>query len=470
MTAVADLLVVGAGPAGLSAALAATRQGLDVVMVDEQPRPGGQILRQPPETFEVAGRGAPSSGARGRSMLAEAVAAERISWHQATTAWGVFDPANGDGVLTLAVHAAGESHRLHGRSLVVATGAYDLPLAFPGWTLPGVMTAGGVQAATKGQQLLPASRFVLAGSHPLLLVVADQLLGAGAEIAGIAFAPALPALGDALRGARALAADARSAGELAGALARLRRARVPLRFGATVTAAEGEEAVERVRIADRRGGERSVACDGLVLGYGFLPATELARQAGCALEWRAAAGGWVVAHDELMRTSRPRVFVAGEPAGVGGAVQAAAEGALAALGAATDLGRRPPASAVRRARADRRAARRFSTAVQRLFPSPTGRAVVGLLTDGTVVCRCEDVTAGTVRGLLADNPHIASINSVKLACRTGMGSCQGRCCERSVAELTAAARGGGPAAAGTFTARAPVKPVPLRVLAELPPG
>jgi NADPH-dependent 2,4-dienoyl-CoA reductase/sulfur reductase-like enzyme len=474
----ADLLVVGAGPAGLAGALAAARQGLEVLVVDEQAEPGGQIFRRPAGAPAGA---VPRAYAWGAELLAQAMAHPRIRWRAGATAWGVFgaDPearvdGRGDAALTLAVHGDAGPAELPGRALLVATGAYDLPPAFPGWTLPGVMTAGGVQALVKGQEVVPAGRVVLAGSHPLLLVVADQLLAAGVELAEVAVAGALPSLRGLACAVRAVPGHGPALAELARALARLRAARVPVRLGAIAARAEGNERIERVRLAPVRGGElgrgpeRTVACDALVLGYGFQPATELARQAGCRLAWHAASG-WVVAHDAAMRTSRRGVYVAGEPTGVAGAEQSRAEGELAGLAVAADLAGRAAGEEERAARARLRHARRLSAAVERLFPPPPSAVRRRLLTDEAIACRCEDVAAGAIRAVLAANPDVTEVNPLKLACRAGMGPCQGRYCERSIAELAAEARGLEVPAAGVFTAQAPVKPVPLHAVAGVTP-
>lgn len=480
-----DIAIVGAGPAGMAAALAAAEHGLHPVVVDEQRRPGGQIFRQPPEQFSDVAHAGSSSDRWGRELLARCAAEPRIAWMHETTAWAVFHddepsaPASRDSArparVRLAVHGPGGEPALSARALLIATGAYDLPVAFPGWTLPGVFTAGGAQAFVKSQRLLPARRLVLAGSHPLLLMVADQLLSAGAEIAELAITRGLPTLQEARAGLRAVPGNGALLREAAAAVQRLRRAHVPIRRRTIISRADGETSVQSVRVApvDRgwrpTGPGRDLACDGLVLGYGFVASTELARQAGCATHWNPDAGGWVVTHDDEMRTSRPSVYVAGEPAGVTGAEQAAAEGRLAGVTIAIDLAatsRSSVAASLAATRRQLRAARRFSSVVQRTFAPRLG-ALGALATDDTLVCRCELVRARTIRTLLRETPHISTINAVKLETRAGMGPCQGRYCQGTVAALTAAARGCSAAEVGAFTARAPIKPVPLRALANL---
>lgn len=467
----AEIAIVGAGPAGLAAAIELDRAGADVVLVDEQPRPGGQIYRQPPEAFAVSRSPSGRSYAVGGRLLTEAAALQHVRRLQDTTAWGAFDI--GQGGVTLALSAAGQVERIRARQLLIAAGAYDLPVAFPGWTLPGVLTAGGVQAFVKSQRMLPGRRFVLAGAHPLLLVVAGQLLAAGGEVAAVALAQPRPTAARGLTDLARMRGSWSNLRDLAGPLARLRRARVPLLFSTLPLAAEGSDAVEAVRLAsvDRdwriREAGRLVDCDTLVTGFGFVPSSELAGQAGCATRWDEEAGGWVVEHDEWMRTSLGVVGVAGEVTGIAGAAQAIEEGRLAALGTLLALDALDRAAAERRAEPIRRrlgSRRRFSALVRSRFALPA-EALGSLLTDETVVCRCEGITRGELQRALADHRHLGTLDAVKLLTRTGMGPCQGRMCQATVTRIAAAATGRSPAALGPYRARPPLKPLALDALA-----
>jgi len=469
-----DLVIVGAGPAGLTAAVTAADHGLSVLVVDEQRRPGGQIFRQPPPEFQEPVR-VPGAYRWGRALLRDCEQRTDISWRFSTTAYGVLrDDDDPDG-LRLALYRAEGPELVRARRLLVATGAYDLPVAFPGWTLPGVLTAGGVQTLLKSQRLLAARRLVLAGSHPLLLLVADQLRAAGAEIAEVAFARGLPRPQEALAALPAVPGHLRLLTESAAAAARLIAARVPIRTHTIVTAAIGADRVTRVALApvDRHwrvtGPRRTVAADALVIGYGFAPSTELARQAGCRLRWDSPAGGWVVAHDQRMRTSAAGVYVAGEPTGVAGADQARAQGRLAGLAIVDDLrpgGRAVPERELAAARRAVQAAARFSRVVQRMF-APRREALAALAAPETVVCRCELVTRADLDRTLEAHPYLSSVNAVKLECRTGMGPCQGRYCETTVATVLSRTRGLPASQLGHFHAHLPVKPVPLEALTTL---
>ncbi|HEX5594477.1 MAG TPA: NAD(P)/FAD-dependent oxidoreductase [Micromonosporaceae bacterium] len=478
-----DVVVVGAGPAGLAAAATLGRHGARVCVVDEQQRPGGQIYRQPPAGFATAARHA----AAGRALLAEAAAAPAVTWLPDTSVWGVFGTRAGlddyagrtpePGRMLVAVHGPEGTGLLEPRALILTAGAYDLPVPFPGWTRPGVLTAGGVQTFLKAQGLLPGQRVVLAGGHPLLLVVAAQLVEAGAEVVEVAFSQHRRDLVPGPAGLLAAAGNVGKLAEGAAALRTLRRARVPVRFGTIVRAALGDPHLTTVILADVDsdgrpvpGTDRHIDCQVLALGYGFVPSTELARQAGCEILWRPADGGWVVRHDGWMRTSMPAISVAGELTGVAGAEQAETEGRLAALGVLLDLGLIDEDPAVAQARPVRRLLsrqRRFSAQILRRF-APDRAALSALVTDDTVLCRCEEVRAGDVRRALREHPHLATANSVKLVTRAGMGLCQGRSCQPGLCQLIAAETGRSPEEIGVFTAQPPVKPIPLASLADGP--
>jgi NADPH-dependent 2,4-dienoyl-CoA reductase/sulfur reductase-like enzyme len=484
-----DVAIVGAGPAGLAAALTLREHGGSVLLVDEQSRPGGQIYRQPPAGFEVAHWLEGRAYAPGRELLAAAGGLEGVDWRASTTAWGVFGlqagldsfarPEAPEEGLVLGLSGPTGIEYVRPTRLLIAPGAYDLPVAFPGWTLPGVMAAGGVQAFVKSQKLLPGRRFVLAGGHPLLLVVADQLLAAGADLAAVAFAQPRPGVTEALRTLPRLGRHVVRLADAAGPAARLRRARVPLLVSHVVAHADGGEQLERVTLAavddewrPRVGREQTFDCDTLAVGYGFVPSSELARQAGCAYRFDGPAGGFVVECDAWMRSSLDAVYVAGEVVGIAGANQAIEEGRLAALGILGDLGRLQGDTLARLRRAARRrldALAPFSAIVRERF-APRYDALARLADDDTIVCRCEEITAGELRAALRENPHLGTADAVKLFTRTGMGPCQGRFCMLTVAHMIADARGAPVGVVGPYASRPPVKPVGIAALADAQPS
>ena len=326
------------------------------------------------------------------------------------------------------------------RAVVVATGAYDLQLPVPGWTLPGVMAAGAAQSLLKGSAVPPGRRVVVAGTGPFLLPVAAGLAQAGARV--VAVAEAGQPL-DYLRHPAGLAASWRKLPEAGGYLARLARRRVPLLRRHAVIAAHGDGRLESVTLArlDQAwrpvpGTERTLAADVLAAGYGFVPQVELLGEAGARLADgpQVAPGALAVAvAGPDQQTSVPGLFAAGETTGVGGSDLARAEGEIAGRAAARYAGRAvaPPPRAVVR---ERTALRRFAAVMQAVHAVRPGWG--GWPGDDTVVCRCEEVTLGRLRAAAALGADDA--RSIKLLARPGMGWCQGRICGPPVAALLAA--------------------------------
>ena len=423
-----DVAVVGGGPAGIAAAVAARRAGASVALIDEYVAPGGQIWRR---RFDASDTRSLPPDARRRIADFDASGATLLAGR---SVWGVPEP----GVLLL---TGGAPARVRARAVVLATGAYDRPVAFPGWTLPGAMTAGGAQALSKGQGVLPGKRVLLAGAGPFLLPVAAQLKAGGAEVVAIA---------EATRRRDWLAAAPRMAA-YPGRLVDYARYRTSVRriaWGHVIVRAEGDGRVERATIARADGDwapagrERTFEVDAVCTAYGFTPSVELARALGCDLH---DAG---VAHDDEMRTSVDGVFVAGEVSGVGGSDLALVEGEIAGLAAA--------GSAVPVALRGRRAKLAgFARILADLFDPRPG--LLGLATPTTVLCRCEDVTAGDVDDAVAEGA--TTMAALKIVTRCGQGPCQGRVCERLVCERLPVPE--------RFSARAPIRPIPLGVLMEV---
>ncbi|MFE9355254.1 FAD-dependent oxidoreductase [Streptomyces olivaceoviridis] len=462
MTERPRLAVVGAGPAGLAAALAAAARGVRVTLVDAADQAGGQFYRQPaaalgarrPQALHHQWR----TWERLRDGLDRHRTAGRITHLTDHHVWCVArDSASG----AFAVHALlgpaqEDGVTVHADAVLLATGAYERVLPFPGWTLPGVVTAGGAQAMLKGGLVLPGRRVVVAGTGPLLLPVAAGLAAAGALVAALVESAGPGAL---LHRAPALAAQPGKLAEGAGYAARLLRHGVRTLARHTVVAAHGADRLEAVTVAalgrdgrPRPGSARRIPCDTLAVGHGMLPHTDLAETLGCALS------GTAVRVDAEQRTDVPGVWAAGEATGVGGAALALAEGHIAGRSAAARLrGTAPDPGGWGAAARTRARLRAFATALDAVYAPPAGWA--DRVPDETVVCRCEEVTAGEVRGAV-DSLGAGDLRTVKLLTRAGMGWCQGRMCAPAVAGLT-----GCPLTAGR---RPFARPVPLGVLAALP--
>jgi NADPH-dependent 2,4-dienoyl-CoA reductase/sulfur reductase-like enzyme len=395
------VLVVGGGPAGMSAARAAARAGADVVLVDGYAALGGQYHR-------------------GEGLT---IADARVDVRTGHRVWRM-EPSD-DGFRALVVGRPA----IEAEAVVLAPGAHDRPLPFPGWDLPGVMTPGGAQALVKGSGVMPGRRVLVAGTGPFLLAVAAQL---GDSVVAVLEAHA----GLARRWLRpGAAAGIGKGGELVRYVAALRRAGVPLRAGwGVVEARPGQDgAVAEADVAqldaswrEVPGTRRTVAVDTVCAGYGFVGALELPLQLGCRAGADPADGSPVIAVDFDGRSSVPGVFVAGEATGVGGADLARAEGEIAGASAAG-------ARAGRRVRARRARLDAFARALRAAHAVPDGWAAA--LADDVVVCRCEEVTAGAIRHAVRDLGATDG-RSVKLQTRAGMGLCQGRMCALNVNALT----------------------------------
>jgi NADPH-dependent 2,4-dienoyl-CoA reductase/sulfur reductase-like enzyme len=435
-----DIAVVGAGPAGLGAAIAARRQGARVLVVDAFAAPGGQYWMQPASPGNAQAREGAARIGEARSLGVDFLTGAEL-W----AAWPGFR-------LGCVVDGAGREVRA--KSLVIATGAHDRPVAFPGWTLPGVMTPGAAQRLLKLDGTSPGRRVVLAGSGPFLLVVAGQLRAAGVEVAALVEA-ARP--GRSLL--RALAFPERFP-EMAALLRGV--AGLPVRFGAVVAAAQGQDRVERVALARWPGLAPAGTVedvDALLVGYGFRPQVDLSTLLGCRHAHDAAKGGWHVVADPLTgATSVAGVFAAGEVTGVAGARPAWLGGLAAGSAAAASLGF---GAAVAPAGLTR--ARRFAAWLGAVWPP--ARGLGALAGDATILCRCEDVTRADLLAAVADGASTAA--AVKMWTRCGMGPCQGRICGAPLADALEQAAGLDPAAVGRNEARIPLRPVPVEVVAEV---
>jgi len=461
------LVVVGAGPAGLAAAIAAAEAGVRPLVIDENPRIGGQIYRQPPPS-RTSRHQTPLTPAaqRGAELLRRfASLDDRITLLIDTAVWGLFPPRR------LALQAKDGWDLIEADQLILAPGAFEYVPPFPGWTLPGVLTPGGAQQMAKIMHVRPGQRILVAGTGPFLLVVAEQLRRAGSEVVGIveaagtaAFLTALPRL---LRHLGLLR-------EGLGYLYRLRRARIPILRGHVVVEARGETELREVVVAPcdgdwnpDRSRARSLAVDTLCVGYGFIPRTQLAQSAGCRLRFADELGGWIPEVDESLATSVPGVYVAGDGGGVGGALVAEAEGTLAGLAAAHRLGRLDVGQFARaRKPIDRRLRRlrRFRAGLDALSRVRPGLSA--LATPETIVCRCEEISRAELETGLTFGG--TDIRTLKVMTRLGMGPCQGCMCWPAAARWIAARTGQSPADIGPISVRPPLMPISVGDLAREP--
>jgi thioredoxin reductase len=463
----AGVVVVGAGPAGIAAALVAADAGVNVLLVDGAPAVGGQFHRQLPAEFHAE---RPEHGSGFAELCERIKQHERITHLAETSVWAIEPVGGSTHRLRLQTGPADAPGRrmstVDTRALVLATGAYDRVLPFPGWDLPGVYAAGAAQALAKGQRVAVGERVLLAGTGPFLLPVTESLLGVGAEVVGLLDANRPAAV---LKGwltdplvAKSKFRDAAAYGAL------LARHRIRLQHGRTVIAAHGADRVESVTVArlDRDwrplpGTERRIEVDAVCLGFGFTAQLELAVSARCELG-AGPDGGPAVVVDDHQQTSVPGVFAAGELTGIGGADLAAAEGRVAGAAAASTVVAGSPAPDDQRAVVK---GKRFAAALAKAYPIKPGWQ--SWSTGSTLVCRCEEVTRDDLRDAVLER-DVLGTRSLKLSSRAGLGLCQGRVCSRTVAELAATYRPDVRADLVASARRPIAVPVRLRDLAATP--
>ncbi|NYE30764.1 NADPH-dependent 2,4-dienoyl-CoA reductase/sulfur reductase-like enzyme [Rhodanobacter sp. K2T2] len=412
-----DVLIVGAGPAGLAAAHAAASHGARVGLIDQQATAGGQVWRH-----DVR-RALP---ALARQSMRNALDHATVDWLAQTRV-----VAGEDGGLL--VEDPKSARLLHYRALVLATGARELLLPFPGWTLPGVTGAGGLQALAKQGWPLAGRRVVIAGSGPLLLAAAATARAHGAHVAAIYEQSSREQMQHFATGLWRWPGKALQAAALKAKLLG-----VPYRCGSVVRRATGEHQLQSIEV-DGPGGLERIDCDVLAVGYGLLANVELAQLLGCTLRYQGAHA--VVETDRYQQTSVAHVYAAGELCGIGGRDTARVEGAIAGHAACGE------GAAADRLLPARRRARHFSDALDRCFALDA--RVHALAQPDTLICRCEDVP------LAALDSH-TDARSAKLATRCGMGACQGRICGSALAEIGRFPRSG---------ARPPLFPTRLSTLA-----
>ena len=453
----ADIVVVGGGAGGLSAALHVRRAGLDVLLLDERPATGGQYFKQPTGAHALL-----DDQQQEGSVLRAAVEAAGVRIVDGAEVWSAIDD------LAMLATAHRRTFIARGKALIIATGAYERAQPCPGWTLPGVMTTGAIQTLWRSYRVLPGKRILIAGNGPLNLQVACEVIAGGALVpAVIEAAPLLSPLklGDAVR--MALAGRALSAKGLA-MLRRARASGAKLRFGRVIRRITRTADGLVAETGALSGGPAEFwTVDAIGMGCGFLPSNELLRQLGAEHRYDAAAGMLRAVRSPECETTVPNVFAVGDCAGLGGAPAALAEGVIAGLAAARRLGlaiNAETADTLRQAEAGLARHRRFQRALWSFYAAP--RPGLALAGGDTLVCRCEEISKRDLMQALEDGP--ADIGEVKRRTRCGMGRCQGRYCAPLIAEELSA-RSGKPVTERDFFAPCgPLKPVTISDLAGAP--
>lgn len=459
-----DVAIVGAGPAGMAAAIEASVRGARTILFDENTAAGGQIYRSI-ETNTPSRRAFLGKDYwRGKTISNAFLASDTYYLGQAFV-WSV-EQKQHDKTYTveLRVSQNGQSRIVGAKRVIFATGALERPMPVSGWTLPGVMTVGAAQIALKASGLLPDGKVVLAGTGPLLYLFAAQVLEAGGTIAAILdttprsnWTKALPYLPSFLLSAYALKG-----------LSLLNKVRRSVSIHSNVQAIEilGIDKAKAVRFTVN-GSTHEVEIDGIFLHQGVIPNNNLSNATGCELIWNERQKCFQPKLDKYGRSSLQTVFVAGDGGGIGGALVAETSGRIAALAVCLELftgSHSENGRALSAAQRNRQKLTRGRHFIDTLYqPSLTFRAPIDR---ATIVCRCEEVTAGEIRDAAALN--VVGPNQLKTMLRCGMGPCQGRMCAATITEILAHAQHRTPEAVGTYRLRMPVKPVPLREIATLP--
>ena len=450
-----DVAVVGAGPAGMAAAARCARAGLSTVLFDEQASPGGQIYRavtEPPlEDRAILG---PDYWA-GAAIAAD-FAESGAQYVAGATVWSLTPE------LEIGVSIDGGSTLTQARRVVIATGALERPFPIPGWTLPGVMSAGAAQTMLKSSAIIPDGRTVLAGTGPLLWLLAWQFLNAGGRIDAILDTTDATSRAGAWRHFAGFARSPYFAKGLRLLWAVRRRVKVVRDVTAVRAEGDGKLAGVAYSVAGSSTSIRLPA-DNLLLHQGVVPNVNLAMSVGAEHRWDDVQACWSPVVDGRGASSIAGIFIAGDGAGIAGAEAAFSRGALAGSQIVREL--KPDAG-----RADEQAAvaalaryGRGRVFLDRLYqPAKSFRVPTG----ATIVCRCEEVTAEQIVATVALG--CPGPNQMKSFLRCGMGPCQGRLCGLTVTEVIAQARAVSPAEVGYYRIRPPVKPITVAELAALP--
>ncbi len=465
-----QVLVVGAGPAGLAAAEAAAAGGLRVVVLDERTAPGGQYYKPVAASHRVKAAAHPDKQFAAGAKLVDLVRALGVQVLSHCTVWDA--KTRGEGGVTLQAIDDEGSLEISAARLVVATGAYERAWQVPGWTLPGVMNTGAAQTLARAYQVAAGRRVLIAGNGPLNLQVAADLAKHGVEVVAVAEAARSPFRAN----PGELLSLARKRPDLLrdglGYLAALRSRSVPVHFGHVLARVEGEGRAERAMLtaiepdgSSRPGSEKTFAADVVCTGYGFSPSTELSRLIGCSHQVDPRhASALVAVRDDDCRTSIRDVFVAGDAGGPWGAQAALNQGRIAGLAVARDLSGDDEGRAKRSLESRNALAREtaFQRSLWRVFAAPDPGA--RLADDATIVCRCESIAYGAVRQEIGKGAR--DLATIKRATRCGMGHCQGRYCSPAIARLLADAGTNATSEATYFRVQAPLRPVPMDLLAK----
>jgi len=454
------LAIIGGGPAGICAAIEAANYGVSATLFEENHSLGGQIYRRLPDSLRIIDQKQLGKDyVQGTRLLAELERCrDKFELKQDVLVWGIFPDKE------IAFLHNGKTEMLKAQKLILAEGAYDRPMPFPGWTLPGVMTAGAALRLVKTEKTIPGERILLSGAGPLQLALAARLVRDGATVVAVLEGATLKSSWRYLSG---ICGQWELLKDGLDYLREINKAKVPLLRWHAIIEARGEKQVQQAIYAkvDRdgrviAGTEKSLEVDTIITGYGLVPSTRLSRLCGCLHKWHPYLGGWIPCLDDYMETTLPGIFAVGDCTGIEGAIVAQEEGRLAALRVCQQLGLITTAEASRRYSAifkELRRLRKFEAALNQIFA--LRRGWLAGLADDVIICRCEEVTAGEIRKVIAEG--FTNLSEIKTLTQAGMGPCQGRICEPIITEIISLEAKQLIAEVGFLSPRPPVKPVPF---------
>jgi thioredoxin reductase len=439
-------VIIGAGPAGISAALEAAKNGVQVTLIDEGKKIGGQFYKQFPDGFSVDKnyldkKFLDKNYFEGKKFIDQVKdASKNIKIIENALVWGIY-PDN-----EVVFIKDNKSNSIKCKKLILAEGAYERSIPFPGWTLPGVYTTGGAQTILHTYRVVPGSKVLLSGTGPIQLVLANNLIRAGVEVVAVLESASVI---DSFKNMKLkyIPSVVRQFDLIKDGLSYLngiRKKTIPYLRSHAVIEARGTNKVNSAIYAQLDsnwkpipGTEKEVFVDAICLGYGFISSTRLSHISGCEHEYDRTLGCFIPKHDNYMESSVSGVFVAGDSAGVAGHLVAIEEGHLAGIRACRQL------DTINQKEEQRLTAPIFKKLKSlRCFEAALNEACAiraGLyhrITDDTIVCRCEEITAGEIRNTVSFNRNI-DVNELKKITRAGMGFCQGRSCGATIAALVA---------------------------------
>ncbi|WP_413110214.1 FAD-dependent oxidoreductase [Thaumasiovibrio sp. DFM-14] len=458
MVNVYDLIIIGAGPGGIAAAVTAESQGLKTLVVDEQPEPGGQIYRSMershPDNAQVLGK----DYFAGKPLI-ESFRASNVTYMPNTTILNIAKNFDVD------LMSAGVTQRVRGRRMLLSIGAVERPVPMKNWTLPGVMGAAAADILFKSADMVPDGPVVLAGSGPLLLLAACHLVDNGVEIAAMVetasfmdYVKASPFLPKALLRISYLIKGLQMR-------LKLRRAGVPLYIGSHDLEVIGQERAEGLRFTCR-GKQVDIVAKTILLHEGVVPNLRLSQSLNCAHEWYEPQRYWRPTLNLWGQSSVEGVSIAGDASGIGGGPMAAAKGHLAAIDSAFKLNKINEAERDHLALEHKKILNK-ETLIRPFLDHvfPPNHQTLSPMDDDVLICRCEEITAGQIREAIAQGArHPAQI---KGKTRAGMGPCQGRMCAATMSEMIAERCSLDMSDVGSLRVRTPLKPLSIQQYANM---